>query len=69
MDLIRCYGVRISRKDRHCMAGVVEDARTGKSRSFRSSDELWSTLSRRRPRSSGIDAESDVVKLRGSTLP
>ena len=48
MEPIRCYVVRIYRKDRHGMAGIVEDVRTGKSRSFRSSDELWSALSRKR---------------------
>jgi hypothetical protein len=66
MEVIRCYVVRIYRKDHQGMAGVVEDVRTGNSRSFRSSGELWSALSRQRPRPSENDPESDVVKLRGS---
>jgi hypothetical protein len=44
MHPIRSYVVRIYRRDRRVVAGLVEDVRTGKSTAFRSLAELLEVL-------------------------
>ena len=50
MTSIRSYVVRIYRSSRVGITGVVEDVRTGRSRSFNSITELWDALRPRSPR-------------------
>jgi hypothetical protein len=47
MQPIRSFVVRIYRHDGRTVVGVVEDVRTGRSRSFRSLSGLWAALTRR----------------------
>ncbi len=49
MSPIRSYVVRIYRSGRAGINGVVEDVKTGRTRSFSSVTELWDAL-RRPPR-------------------
>lgn len=59
MHPIRSYVVRIYRRDRRVVAGVVEDVQTGKSTPFRSFADLWAALTAsRRPRPSEKSASA-----------
>ena len=46
MEVLRSYVVRVYRQEADGVAGVVESVETGNVSPFRSSDELWATLSR-----------------------
>lgn len=46
MQPIRSYIVRLYRRDRHGIAGVVQDVRTGRSTAFSSIAGLWAALTR-----------------------
>lgn len=56
MQPIRSYVVRVYRRDRRSIAGVVEDVRTGKSRFFHSLADLWDALTARRTPPTAPDA-------------
>ena len=45
MEVLRSYVVRVYRQEADGVAGVVESVETGDVMPFRSSDELWTTLS------------------------
>ena len=62
MEVLRSYVVRVYRQGSGAVAGVVESVETGDVTPFRSSDELWATLShpppgRRSQPSSSTDQE------------
>jgi hypothetical protein len=63
MQMLRSYVVRVYRQEPDGVAGVVESVETGDVTPFRSSDELWTTLSRppsaRRSQPSSIGAQQD----------
>jgi hypothetical protein len=46
MEELRSFVVRLYRQELGEIAGVVESVETGEITSFRSPDELWSTLQR-----------------------
>lgn len=46
MEVLRSYVVRVYRHESDGIAGVIESVETGDTTPFRSSDELWATLSR-----------------------
>jgi hypothetical protein len=46
MEVLRSYVVRVYRQESDEIAGVIESVETGDTTPFRSSDELWATLSR-----------------------
>jgi hypothetical protein len=49
MEVLRSYVVRVYRQQSDGVAGVIESVETGDITPFRSSDELWATLSRPHP--------------------
>ena len=55
MNPIRSFVIRIYRRDRHGIAGLVEDVRTGHSTPFSSLATLWAALTAR-PRKRREDA-------------
>lgn len=59
MEVLRSYVVRVYRQEAGGVTGVIESVETGDIRPFRSSDEVWSVLSRppvtRRSLSSNTD--------------
>jgi len=63
MEVLRSYVVRVYRQEAEGVAGVVESVETGNLSPFRSSDELWATLSRplssRRSQPSNIPGQHD----------
>jgi hypothetical protein len=46
MEVLRSYVVRVYRQESDAVTGVIESVETGEVIPFRSSDELWATLSR-----------------------
>lgn len=63
MDPIRSFVIRIYRRDRQGIAGLVEDVRTGKSTPFSSLATLWAALtapSRKRRADTGQAATEDT---------
>lgn len=46
MEVLRSYVVRVYRQESDGVTGVIESVDTGDVTPFRSSDELWATLSR-----------------------
>jgi hypothetical protein len=63
MEVLRSYVVRVYRQESDAVAGVIESVETGDVTPFRSSDELWATLSRplsvRRSQPSSITDKQD----------
>ena len=63
MEVLRSYVVRVYRQESDAVAGVIESVETGDVTPFRSSDELWATLSRplsvRRSKPSNIADQED----------
>jgi hypothetical protein len=62
MEVLRSYVVRVYRQESDRVAGVIESVETGEATAFRSSEELWETLShppsmRRTLRSNTTDQE------------
>jgi len=56
MLLSRRFLVRIYSKDRNCLSGILEDARTGRETSFRNARELISLL-----QSNGSDSSTSPL--------
>jgi predicted Fe-Mo cluster-binding NifX family protein len=46
MEVLRSYIVRVYRQESDRVAGVIESVETGEATAFRSSEQLWDTLSR-----------------------
>jgi len=61
MNPIRSFVIRIYRRDRHGIAGLVEDVRTGKSTPFSSLATLWAALTAR-PRKRRADTTNQTTE-------